>query len=189
MSEMSASVAGVGSSMSVASTGARVSAAVSTSTVNGTANPASAASGIRLNPAEGGGAAVEGSSATTRLSSTTQSLYYAQSSTSSGGTALSVNERMAALVLALVAAVLGLKDKDEEDKKLLAGLVGMMAQAGGGRSYSSQYQSLELSQSSQVVQTTTTSNTSAVQAASYDRSGSGVAQSGTQTGGTLNIVA
>lgn len=189
MSEMiSSSVASVSSGMGMTSLNASVSTAASASSGGGGAAAASTTGGIGLNPA-GGGTPAEGSGSATQLLSTSQSVYYSRSSSLSGGSALTFNERMAALVLALVAAVLGQKNKDDEDKNLLAGLVGMMALAGAGCSSGSSYRSLELSQSSQVMQMTTTENTYAVQASSYDRSGSSVSSSTTQTGGTLNIVA
>jgi hypothetical protein len=89
--------------------------------------------------------------------------------------------------MALIDIILGLNDKDKDDNnKLLAGLLGMLALSSGQRSGSARINSLEYMQSSQVVQTSTTTSVSAVQASSYTQ-GAGGAESAT-TGGSLNVV-
>ena len=181
MSEIvSTSAISMGSGMSV-------SAASSISTGGGTTGAGTTVRGTGMETPSGGGVALNEVSSGTRLTSTTQTLSYSRSSALSGGSSVLPGDRMSALVLALIAAILGLDEKDKEDKKILGGLVGLLALASGGSSARG-LQSLEFSQSSQVVQMTTTGNTSAVQAASYDRSGSSVELSGGSTGGTLNVV-
>jgi hypothetical protein len=98
----------------------------------------------------------------------------------------STSDKLAALVLALIELVLGLKDSDDDDKKLLAGLVGLLALS-GGRQTTSEFTSIELRQSSQVAQVVTTTNTAAVQAGSYGRLVSGTEGGGSAVGGNLNV--
>ncbi len=96
------------------------------------------------------------------------------------------NQKMVALVLALMEIILGLKDKDDEDKKTLVGLAGMLAFSGDQQRVG-EYHSLSLTQSSQVTQVSTTTNADAVQAGAYSR-GSGAADtSGPSVGGQLNV--
>jgi hypothetical protein len=105
------------------------------------------------------------------------------------GASGTASDKLAAMVLALIEIVLGLNDKNkDDDKKMLAGLLGMLALS-ANRTSGSGLQSLELTQSSQVMQMTTTTNSSAVQASAYTRSAGGAESGGGASGGTLNIVA
>jgi hypothetical protein len=122
------------------------------------------------------------------------SLSASRSAASSGGAA--ADERLAAMVLALIQIVLGLgdKDKDKDDNsKLLASLLGLLALSGARQSSSTEFSSMEYMQSSQIVQMSTTTNVSAVQASAYCRGTTavspGVPDGGESGGGSLNVVA
>ncbi len=116
------------------------------------------------------------------ITSTQQSWSLSSSSGAYATQGSATNDKLAALVLALIQILLGQKDKEDEDKKLLAGLVGMLALSAGSRYDLGQYRSIEMSQSSQVLEITTTSNAAAVQAGAYSRS---VGSAGSSTSGTL----
>jgi len=144
--------------------------------------------GTGLNTAGASDGSVGSVSATSSLTRSAQSLSLSSSRLSLSGATTSANDKLAAMILALIEIVLGLNDKNkDDDNKLLAGLVGLMALS-GLRQSGGNYQSLELTQSSQVAQVTTTMTSSAVQASAYTR-GAGSADGGASTGGTLNVVA
>ena len=143
-----------------------------------------------LTPTGGGTAGEVGSTSTTNsLSYGSQTLNLSSSRMSLSSATGSSNDKLAAMVLALIEIVLGLNSKDkDDDKKMLAGLLGLLALS-ANRGSGNELQSLELTQSSQVMQMTTTTNSSAIQASAYTRSAGGADSGGGASGGTLNIVA
>jgi hypothetical protein len=111
---------------------------------------------------------------------------YAQSITSSSYSIQQSGQdnRLSALVMALVHYLLTGKEDEKEKNNPFAALIGMallssLDQQTGNVSY---YES----HSSQYSQSVSTSNASAVQAASYDQA-SGTATSGPATGGSLDV--
>jgi hypothetical protein len=140
------------------------------------------AGGNGLPTGSDGGIAIGSQITTSRLTSISQSLSISGSSFSS----MAPGDRLALLVLALIETLFGDKDKDKNGNKLLAGLIAALAMSGGGQALSSDYQYLELQQSSQTLQLGTGSSSSSIQGVSYSRLAAG---SGGSFGGTLNIVA
>jgi hypothetical protein len=159
------------------------------STTATSATTINTSSGTGLNPVGGSDGSVGTVSGTSSVTRSGQTFSLSSSRMSLSGSSDTAGDKLAAMVLALLEIVLGLKDKDKDDNnKLLAGLLGMLALSGSRRS-GSDLQSLELTQSSQVTQVTTTMNSSAVQASAYTRAAGGAESGGASTGGTLNIVA
>lgn len=133
-------------------------------------------------------AAAGSTGGTVALSSASRAVSQTSSQSLSLTSSASADDKMAALIIALIEIVLGLKKKDDDQgDKLLAGLAGLLALS-AGRQSGGQYQSLEFSQSSQVTQISTTTNVAAVQAGAYSRGASGT-DNGASTGGNFSTVA
>ena len=133
---------------------------------------------------------VSGGSEGTSVSQTSQSLNISSSSTSYYSGISGTDDKLGTMVMALIDIILGLNDDDDKDKKLLGGIVGLLALAGANRMMGNELRSLEFSQSSQVMQMTTTTNVSAVQASAYDQAAGGAdAGAAGQVGGNLDVSA
>ena len=158
----------------------------------GAVSPATSAASRKAPVGNGGQSTQQADSTTTgstttsaSISNTTQS-YNFTSSSSAVRESSDFNQKMAALILALMEIILGLKDKDDEDKKALVGLAGLLAFT-GEKQWVGEYQSMSLNQSSQVTQVSTTTNATAVQAGAYSRASGAADTSSPSVGGQLNV--
>lgn len=145
----------------------------------------SSAASTRIDTSSAGG-----SGTTASVSQTSQTTSMSSSSSTYFSSQTGASDKLAAMVLALIDILLGLKDDDDKDKKLLAGIVGMLALGGANRMMGGELKSLEFSQSSQFMEMTSTTNVSAVQAGAYDRAAGGAETGGgSPIGGNLDVSA